>query len=497
MICFNPRPLFVVGYWTICSVTTIFGRVTNFARAGGNVAEYDCEWDGEMAKRLDGHNKPAMVGSSWPPAAKCHGGGGKGDRKLQNDTAKYAGRSSESSGGAQWRARKWKPTRTPSGKSNASWPPGGRRRATVRPSNATQEAGRQSKTSDRGVSRTTTHSGAAAPRGGRKVFGDENDCVSASDGRPCVCYMTDFLDSVGQLLDEAKLVRDDTAAAVAAFACPSYKTVPPAFVVYPWPPPSTATAVRLSGQISDRKNKNETADVAAAPSRKKVDFDYVVNYRLEKSKDAIDKPIYEILGTALYKTDSGSGCVQEIIDPMIKKLPGFMQNEICPEGSSQHACNVVVESSKCLKNENSLEIKYAVTLNDKANYLTRVRTSRKGQNALFYQKLLAKISNVLVGNLNKTLAVQIQSKYSLIDTYFKSDLTRKIVNKFVSCKPGFGIREVFCSACPPHHYSPDKSADCLKCSKGFYQPVAGSVKCVKCPNFLANGCNKINTKYTV
>jgi len=65
------------------------------------------------------------------------------------------------------------------------------------------------------------------------------------------------------------------------------------------------------------------------------------------------------------------------------------------------------------------------------------------------------------------------------------------MNMFVSCGPGFGIREVFCGACPPHHYSPDGSVDCFRCSKGFHQPVAGSAKCVKCPSFFVPGCNMV------
>lgn len=56
-----------------------------------------------------------------------------------------------------------------------------------------------------------------------------------------------------------------------------------------------------------------------------------------------------------------------------------------------------------------LEVNYVVTLNEKASHMTRIRTSKKCRNALFYQKLLARISNVLVGNLKKTMSVQ--SKY--------------------------------------------------------------------------------------
>lgn len=53
-----------------------------------------------------------------------------------------------------------------------------------------------------------------------------------------------------------------------------------------------------------------------------------------------------------------------------------------------------------------LEVKYLVTLNKNAGYLTRIKTSRKDYSALSYQKLLAKISKVLDRNLNKSLAIE-------------------------------------------------------------------------------------------
>jgi len=61
-----------------------------------------------------------------------------------------------------------------------------------------------------------------------------------------------------------------------------------------------------------------------------------------------------------------------------------------------------------------MEIKYMVTLNDKANYLARIRTSKKGRIALRYQKLIARISKVLASNLNKTMTVK--SEYALKHT---------------------------------------------------------------------------------
>lgn len=61
-----------------------------------------------------------------------------------------------------------------------------------------------------------------------------------------------------------------------------------------------------------------------------------------------------------------------------------------------------------------MEIKYLVTLNDRANYLARIRTSKRGRIALRYQKLLARISKVLASNLKKTLTVK--SEYALTYT---------------------------------------------------------------------------------
>ncbi|VVC27685.1 Tyrosine-protein kinase ephrin type A/B receptor-like [Cinara cedri] len=306
--------------------------------------------------------------------------------------------------------------------------------------------------------------------GGPTVFGDEQECESANDGRPCLCYTPDFFDSVGRLLDEA----------TATFACRSYKAVASVFVVSPSSRAGTTTAV-VSAQSPEG-----TDETATGEAWNEVDFDRVANYRLEVSEDAVGRPIYEIRGSAFYKTVGG--CTQEIINPMRKQLPGFVQTEMCPEGSSRYACNVVVESSKCSEDESTLEVNYTVTSNDKAGYWVQIAASKTGRNVLFYQKLLAKITNVLVGNLKKTLSVPIVSKYSMIDAHFVPNRDRMNVTVFVSCAPGFGIHEVFCTACPPHHYSPDKSTDCLKCNAGFHQLVAGSAKCVKCPHLFANGC---------
>ncbi|KAF0723256.1 Ig-like domain-containing protein [Aphis craccivora] len=132
---------------------------------------------------------------------------------------------------------------------------------------------------------------------------------------------------------------------------------------------------------------------------------------------AVEKAIYEIRGSVVYKTRSG--CTHEITVLVQKQLPSSMRNELCSEGSSRHACNVIVEKPKCAEDQRTMEIKYLVTLNDKANYLARIKTSKKGRIAQCYQKVLARISSVLASNLNKTLMVP--SKYEL---YLSHTLTK-------------------------------------------------------------------------
>lgn len=90
------------------------------------------------------------------------------------------------------------------------------------------------------------------------------------------------------------------------------------------------------------------------------------------------------------------------------------------------------------------------------------------------------------------------SKFSLVDAHFEPDMrwVKAMGTKStVSCGPGFGVREVFCAACPPHHYSPDRSTVCLKCDKGYHQPVAGSSKCVRRLNFLIQGRRMVQVQY--
>jgi len=66
---------------------------------------------------------------------------------------------------------------------------------------------------------------------------------------------------------------------------------------------------------------------------------------------AVKTPIYEIHGTAFYKTINSDGCTPELINNVQKQLPRSIQSEMCPEGLSSYACNVDVETSKCVEDE--------------------------------------------------------------------------------------------------------------------------------------------------
>lgn len=73
---------------------------------------------------------------------------------------------------------------------------------------------------------------------------------------------------------------------------------------------------------------------------------------------AIEIPMYEIRGKAMYKTDGD--CQFEIVNSIHKQLPHFMQDVICSEnhGSSRYVCNVHTEKPKCIENK----VKHNITL---------------------------------------------------------------------------------------------------------------------------------------
>jgi len=166
---------------------------------------------------------------------------------------------------------------------------------------------------DVGSPNTQSAKSTAVTRIGRIVFGTEDECVSANQGRACVCYMTDFLDLVGQRLNEAAAADDDGDGSdeVVALNCRSFKPVPAAFVIYAatiadgieMTAAATANAtttgpanfsadvmVERNGGKSGGRGRSGVGDdekkaMATTTAWKEVDFDNVINYRLKKSSD--------------------------------------------------------------------------------------------------------------------------------------------------------------------------------------------------------------------
>ncbi|XP_022182320.1 uncharacterized protein LOC111042121 isoform X1 [Myzus persicae] len=355
-----------------------------------------------------------------------------------------------------------------------------RRRVTHRPKDAaTGRDGVDGVTgddfTDGGGPKTTTAATAA-----RMLFGTENECVSTNPGRACVCYMTDFLDLICQRLNEAATAGDvDNDDETVALPCPSFKPVPVAFVIYP----STATdgggtntastdaaVVRVEHSadvIIERRNGSKRRGrgrggggdekaVAPAPVWKEIDFDNVVNYRLEKSSDDHYAVQYSLVG--------GDAKVPCLINGNGTRMNSFKWDF----KKSKHKTNSTITG-----NDTNILLILGLEPGDSNNY-TCIPTTDGVENS----KNVTSYKHYVV----------VMSKLSLIDTHFEPDNSRMNMRNFVSCAAGFGIREVFCAACPPHHYSPDKSIECLKCVKGFHQPVAGSEKCVRCRNIFASGC---------
>lgn len=116
----------------------------------------------------------------------------------------------------------------------------------------------------------------------RTTFGTENQCATANGGRPCVCNTTDFLKTIGRWLDDvpATAASDDDTAAVAALKCHSYNVVPEAFVVSS--PPVVDDDVTTDDHPPQERTVYDASDVS---DLREVDFDQVINYRLEKSEN--------------------------------------------------------------------------------------------------------------------------------------------------------------------------------------------------------------------
>lgn len=127
----------------------------------------------------------------------------------------------------------------------------------------------------------------------KMVFGTEKECESVNDGRPCVCLMTDFLDSVCQHLEESAIKPMDENMTM-AFECPSYKPVSAAFVISPDSTTSEVTksaavvVEKMNVQIFKKKakiNYRGIKDTVVTATWKRVNFDNIINYQIEKPKN--------------------------------------------------------------------------------------------------------------------------------------------------------------------------------------------------------------------
>ncbi|XP_060853047.1 uncharacterized protein LOC132930939 isoform X2 [Rhopalosiphum padi] len=351
--------------------------------------------------------------------------------------------------------------------------PAARRRVTQRPKDATG-------------GESSTAGAAAAP----VIFTTEEECESANPGRACVCRMTDLLDLVVQRLDEAVMSAADDeegGGETAALKCRSFKTVPAAFVVYPATAaadsdgtiaPATDVPVdvvveRNGGKTGGRLSRGGSGVGAAedavkeAPTWKQINFNDVLNYQLERSSTDDHYAVqYGLVGS--------DAKVQCVINGNGTKMNSFKWDF----KRSKHKTNSTVTGT-----DTNILLILAMEPGDSKNYTCLPKIDVVGDSKN--------------GSSNKQYKhyVIVMSKLSLIETNFSPDHIS--TNNFISCSPGFGIREVFCAACPPQHYSPDKSIKCLKCAKGFHQPVAGSDKCVKCTNIFASGCHMNEISPTV
>jgi len=123
----------------------------------------------------------------------------------------------------------------------------------------------------------------------RAVFSTEDACVSVNNGRTCMCYMTDFLNWIGKRLDE--MAAEDQTTVATAFRCPSYKPVPTSFAFFPIANTTVTPINKTTKTVNILRQNNLTNDIdnktADVPALKEVDFNYVVNYELETSKDGM------------------------------------------------------------------------------------------------------------------------------------------------------------------------------------------------------------------
>lgn len=132
---------------------------------------------------------------------------------------------------------------------------------------------------------TTKATVKAAVNAEQTVFDEEQECVAANDGRPCVCCMADLLER--SVAAAAAATADDGRVTV---TCPSYRMVPATFVVDSMATDSggddedvnrtsTASAFRLTPK---KKHDGANAPGATTTVGADVDLDAVVRYRLDR-----------------------------------------------------------------------------------------------------------------------------------------------------------------------------------------------------------------------
>jgi len=271
----NLSIFFGVQFW-ICLVATIVGSATCFIDGDdGKSSLGNSDFD-TIQQKLNRQWKTIM-GSAWSSASKSLTGDRHENEKaatVMTPSKNPSRRSLKSTDGFFSK----KDRRYPKGKTISMTGP---RHVINRPKDVGD--GQNNPTVRDSVPIATT-----AISSDMAIFGTENECVSANNGRLCVCYMTDFLDSIAERLDET--AAENQTVVATAFRCPSYKSVSASFVVSLTvdttitPIDKTTMTVNVLGQnVLTNDIDNRTADVTV---RREVDFNYVVNYELETSKNS-------------------------------------------------------------------------------------------------------------------------------------------------------------------------------------------------------------------
>lgn len=116
----------------------------------------------------------------------------------------------------------------------------------------------------------------------RTLFGTSTECSAANPGRPCVCYVPDFLDKIGDKLEDIYDATDERSvtAKVVALRCTSYRALPESFVIDASPVPKDRVTLGATDvQVPELAGQNVTVGVS-----KEVNFENdVIKHYMEKS----------------------------------------------------------------------------------------------------------------------------------------------------------------------------------------------------------------------